>query len=78
MPKKNLIFFIFILLLNGCSSSAELKKKADINTKAGDYYESIGQTDTAKQEREIARKNRKNSNSIENMIFDILFGESDK
>lgn len=78
MPKNNLIFFIFILLLNGCSSSVELKKKADNNTKAGDYYESIGQTDTAKQAREMARKNRKDSNSIETMIFDIVFGESDK
>jgi|TARA_B110000014_G_C19853123_1_gene442031 outer membrane protein OmpA-like peptidoglycan-associated protein len=78
MPKRNMIFIILFLVLGGCTSSSELKKRASNNEKAGDYYESIGQPEVAKQEREMAQENRKNSRKFETLLFDILFGKDDK
>jgi len=78
MPIQNTILFILILVLNGCASKSELNKRADNNEKAGDYYESIGQPEAAKQERKMARENREDSRKIETILFDILFGKDDK
>jgi len=78
MRKGNVIAFVFFFLLHGCSSSSALKKSAANNEKAGDYYESIGQPEVAKQERELAKKKHKRSNSIEVSLFELIFGDGDK
>jgi hypothetical protein len=77
MSKKLIVIFSLIIMLNGCASSAELKKRSQNNTKAGDYYESIGQPEAARQEHEMARDNRNRSFSIETILYDILFGDDD-
>jgi Tfp pilus assembly protein PilF len=78
MKKNNVIIFIVFSLLTGCVSSSALNKRAHNNAKAGDYYESIGQSDAAKEEREMARDNLENSYRIGTILFDILFGHSEK
>jgi hypothetical protein len=78
MRKKSIFAFIFLFLLHGCASSSALKESADNNEKAGDYYESIGQSEVAKKERELAKKKHKRSNSIEVSLFGLIFGDSDK
>ncbi|TWX47193.1 hypothetical protein [Colwellia hornerae] len=78
MKKHYVIIFSVFFLLTGCASSSELNKKAHNNAKAGDYYESIGQPEAAKEERKMARENLQDSYRIDTLLFDILFGNSDK
>ena len=51
MLKTIIILILSALIFNGCTSSSELNKSAENNTKAGDYYESIGQPEAAKRSR---------------------------
>lgn len=78
MKKYNVIIFIVFFLLTGCVSSSALNKRAHNNAKAGDYYESIGQPDAAKEERKMAKENLEDSYRIDTILFDILFGNSEK
>ena len=78
MPIQNTILFILILVLNGCASTSELNKRADNNEKAGDYYESIGQPEPAKEERKMVRENREDSRKFKATLVDIFFGNDDK
>ena len=77
MLKKLMVIFSLILLLNGCASGAKLKQSSQNNTKAGDYYESIGQPKAARQNHERARDNSNRSFNIETILFDILIEDDD-
>ena len=78
MPKKFTTFCLVILTLTGCMSHSELKKRSEINAKAGDYYESIGQPEAAKRSRKISQDNKDDSLTIEAILFDLIFEEKDK
>ena len=59
-------------------SHSELKKRFEINAKAGDYYESIGQPEAAKRSRKISQDNQDDSLAIEVILSDLLFGGNEK
>jgi len=78
MPKKFTTFCLVILTLTGCMSHSELKKRSEINAKAGDYFESIGQPEAAKRSRKISQDNQDDSLTIEAILSDLLFRENEK
>jgi len=78
MLKKITTLCLVILTLTGCMSHSELKKRSEINAKAGDYYESIGQPEAAKRSRKISQDNQDDSLTIEAILSDLLFWGNEK
>ena len=78
MLKKITMLCLVILTLTGCMSHSELKKRSEINAKAGDYYESIGQPEAAKRSRKISQDNQDDSLTIEAILSDLLFWGNEK
>lgn len=67
------IIIILVLLLSGCISSSEYRKRANNNIKASNYYESIGQSIASNEEQKMALSNQKKARSIETFITDLFF-----
>lgn len=78
MLKKITTLCLVILTLTGCMTHSELKKRSEINAKAGDYYESIGQPEAAKRSRKISQDNQDDSLTIEAILSDLLFWGNEK
>ncbi|XPF94444.1 hypothetical protein ACM9HF_00085 [Colwellia sp. RE-S-Sl-9] len=72
MLKGVVTFLILIFSIYGCSSYSELKKSSANHTKSGDYYESIGQPEAAREERQLARKDRKNALKLEAVLAEVI------
>ena len=73
--------FIFILLLStltGCASSSDLERSANRHAKAGDYYESIGQPNTAREEYKQAKKDRDYATELLPILVDLFDFFNDK
>jgi len=68
---------VLVVIISGCVSSSDLGKKANVHTKAGDYYESIGQPNAAKQERNAATKAHNDSSDLFPLLVELfaLFSE---
>jgi len=75
-------FRVFVLSLlftiTGCASSSDLEKQAKHHDKAGDYYESIGQSAVAREERDSANKNRDDAGEIFTFFVDLFYLFTDK
>ena len=70
---KHLTSFILIIsALSGCASSSEIEKHARQHDKNAEYYKSIGQPGTEREERDLADKDRESSQDIF-AIFTELF-----
>jgi len=63
---------IVLLFTVSCSSTADIKKRADNHYKAAAYLDSIGQSDIAKEEYREARKEQKLSKQIIPLLIDLF------
>lgn len=72
MNKINVVVLALLVISSGCASSSSLEKRADMHSKAGSYYESIGQPTVAKEEYETARENRDAASDIFSIIVDLF------
>lgn len=73
-----LIFFIPLLILTGCTSSADLEKRASAHDKSGRYYESIGQPNAARDEYQQAKNDRDNANDAPAILVELYELFNDK
>ena len=81
MLKIIMVCLILNLSISGCASYSELKKSSANHSKAGKYYESIGQPQVANEEHELAQRDRKKALKPEAIIQEIInakAGESNK
>ncbi|NMP32547.1 hypothetical protein HII17_13355 [Thalassotalea sp. M1531] len=72
MIKSKIILLVFILLMTGCASSTSLKKQAENNVKAAEYYKSIGQPQVAEEEYKEANKNRDSASQLSSILVDLF------
>lgn len=70
--KYSAICIVVITSTFGCASSTSLERQAANNAKAGEYYRSIGQHQTANEEFEQARKNRKDAKKGTSILTDLI------
>ncbi len=70
--KYKVLTLVFIFIVSGCASSSDLEKAAQNHAKAGDYYESIGQPNAAREERGEASKNRSEANGLFPFLVDVF------
>lgn len=62
---------ILLTFMAGCTSSSHLEKRAENHAKAGDYYESIGQPEAAKEANQAAEKDKDDALGIIPILVDL-------
>jgi len=67
-----IILISILLFVNGCTSSSDLEKRANLNAKAGNYYKSIGQNGAATEEYKSAAKNQKDANKLTPILVELF------
>ena len=72
MRMSVLTIILLALVTMGCASSSDLDKKAHLQTKAGNYYNAIGQPQAAKEAYSEADKNRKRADSVISIIVEVF------
>ncbi len=80
MTRTIMLSLTLILFFTGCASSSGLAKSADYHTKAGKYYESIGQPRAAKEAYNQARENQDHAKDVFPILVELfnLFNNKDK
>ena len=69
---------VCIFIIAGCASSSELSKKGDNHAKAGEYYKSIGQTEAAEEEYELAKEDRDHAQDLFPALVELFNFFTDK
>jgi lipoprotein NlpI len=72
LNRSRVIVLAIFVVITGCASSSSLEKRADIHSKAGSYYKSIGQPTVAREEFKSAKENRDKANNIFSILVDIF------
>ncbi len=72
MKQTKTLVIIMTLIITGCASSSTLEKRASIHAKAGEYYESIGQPNVAREEENLARKKRNRANDALPLLVELV------
>ena len=80
MKKSKYFVVVFLVVTTGCASSTSLEKRANNHAKAGNYYESIGQPNVAREEYNEAKKNREHANDAFPLLVELfnLFNKKEK
>jgi hypothetical protein len=69
---KTLISVLILLIfMAGCTSSSHLEQRAENHAKAGDYYESIGQPEAAKEAYQAVKKDKNDAWGIIPILVDL-------
>jgi len=69
---KIIILISILLIISGCASRSDLKKRANVHAKAGSYYQSIGQNGAATEEYKSAAKNQKDAHKPIQILVDLF------
>ncbi|MBA6417377.1 hypothetical protein H4J50_15295, partial [Colwellia sp. 6M3] len=62
--RLQIIGLILLMFITGCSSTSDLNKSAEMHSKAGDYYQAIGQNHAAREEYQQADKIFDRANNV--------------
>jgi lipoprotein NlpI len=72
MNKLKVVALAILVIITGCASSSSLEKRADMHSKTGSYYESIGQPTVAREEYKAAKEERDAATDIFSLIVDLF------
>ena len=80
LKESKYLLIALMLIVTGCASSSDLEKRANNHSKAGIYYESIGQPNAAREEHNNAKENRDHANGVLPLLVELfnLFNKKDK
>jgi outer membrane protein assembly factor BamD (BamD/ComL family) len=70
--RLQIIGLILLMFITGCSSTSDLNKSAEMHSKAGDYYQAIGQNHAAREEYQQADKTFDRANNVFPLLVDLF------
>ena len=70
--RLQIIGLILLMFITGCSSTSDLNKSAEMHSKAGDYYQAIGQNHAAREEYQQADKIFERANNVFPLLVDLF------
>jgi outer membrane protein assembly factor BamD (BamD/ComL family) len=70
--RLQIIGLILLMFITGCSSTSDLNKSAEMHSKAGDYYQAIGQNHAAREEYQQADKIFDRANNVFPLLVDLF------
>ena len=73
--RLQIIGLILLMFITGCSSTSDLNKSAEMHSKAGDYYQAIGQNHAAREEYQQADKTFDRANNVFPLLVDLFLQE---
>ncbi len=70
--RLQIIGLILLMFITGCSSTSDLNKSAEMHSKAGDYYQAIGQDHAAREEYQQADKTFDRADNVFSLLVDLF------
>ena len=70
--RLQIIGLILLMFITGCSSTSNLNKSAEMHSKAGDYYQAIGQNHAAREEYQQADKTFDRADNVLPLLVDLF------
>lgn len=70
--RLQIIGLILLMFITGCSSTSDLNKSAEMHSKAGDYYQAIGQNHAAREEYQQADKTFDRADNVFSLLVDLF------
>ena len=70
--RLQIIGLILLMFITGCSSTSDLNKSAEMHSKAGDYYQAIGQDHAAREEYQQADKTFDRADNVLPLLVDLF------